>query len=223
MQDAQSATQAPKEHTFKIGTSTVHFIDKPGMCEGIEKDKENFDSILEFLLKYDKINAVCVLLRPNNDRLTVAFRFCVLEVLTHLHKSLEQNLLFCFTNSRPTFYRPGDTMPVLEKLLAEHNIDIKLDNTRYFFDNEAFRFLACLKNGVRFDEDERQMFSKSWGKSLTTSKKLIERVKELPAHDTKKTLSLNEARNIILILNKPMVETLQLINNNKKSVETVKK
>ena len=50
----------------------------------------------------------------------------------------------------------------------------------------------------------------------------VESVKELPAHDTKKTLSLNEARNIILILNKPMVETLQLINNNKKSVETVK-
>ena len=98
MQDGQSATQAPKEHTFKIGTSTVHFIDTPGMCDvrGIEKDKENFDSILEFLLKYDKINAVCVLLRPNNARLTVAFRFCVLELLTHLNKSLEKKSSFLF-------------------------------------------------------------------------------------------------------------------------------
>lgn len=56
-----------------------HLIDTPGIgdCRGIEKDKENFDNILAFLTCYDKINAVVVLLKPNNARLTVAFKFCV--------------------------------------------------------------------------------------------------------------------------------------------------
>ena len=32
-----------------------------------------------FLTCYDKINAVVVLLKPNNSRMSLAFRFCVLE------------------------------------------------------------------------------------------------------------------------------------------------
>ena len=164
-------------------------IDTPGIGDvrGTLKDKENVDNILAFLLKYEQINAVCFLLKPNNSRLTVAFRFCVLELLTHLHKSLEHNLLFCFTNSRSTFYRPRDTMPVLEQLLTEHKVGLTLDNTNYFcFDNETFRFLACLKNEVHFDEDERQMFSKSWEKSLKTTDRLLKCVAELIPHDIKK-------------------------------------
>ena len=225
LQDGQSATQTPTEYVFKTAKSVIHFIDTPGVGDvrGNQKDKENFDNILTFLLAYEKINGVCVLLKSNSSRLTVAFRFCVLELLTHLHKSLEQNLLFCFTNSRASCYKPGDTLPVLKRLLAENNIGLKLDNTRYFcFDNEAFRFLACLKNGVKLDDEERGMLSKSWEKSFETTEKLIKTVKNLYPHDTKKTVSMNEARNIILALNMPMAGTLSLINNNKKAVESVK-
>jgi hypothetical protein len=49
------------------------------------------------------------------------------------------------------------------------------------------------------------------------------RVKDLPPHKTKKTLSLNEAKNIILALSKPMAETLKVIDNNKKRVKSVQK
>ena len=222
----ESATQGPQEYIFQTASSIVHLIDTPGIGDvrGTWQDKENFDNILSFLLNYEKINAVCVLLKPNNSRLTVSFRFCVLELLTHLHKSLEKNLLFCFTNSRSTFYRPGDTMPVLKKLLADNNIDVALDNSRYFcFDNEAFRFLACLKNRVEFDDDEKEMFSKSWEKTLKTTEKLFECVRDLPPHKTKNTLSMNEARNIILALTKPMAEIVQLIDDNKRKVKSVKK
>ena len=142
LSSGQSATQFPQDYRLETSTSIFHLIDTPGIgdCRGIEKDKENFDNILAFLTCYDKINAVVVLLKPNNARLTVAFKFCVLELLTHLHKSLVSNIMFAFTNSRGTFYRPGDSLPVLKKLLDENSIGIDVSPSNYFcFDNEAFR------------------------------------------------------------------------------------
>ena len=52
-----------------------------GDCREIEKDRENFENILAFLTCYNKLNAVVVLLKPNNATLTVAFQFCVLELI----------------------------------------------------------------------------------------------------------------------------------------------
>ena len=141
--DGESATQFPREYSIETETTRYHLIDTPGIGDsrGIDQDKENFDNILAFLTSYDKINAVVVLLKPNNGRLTIAFKYCVLELLTHLHKSLVTNIIFAFTNSRGTFYRPGDTLPALKRLLKDKKIDITLSPETYFcFDNEAFRY-----------------------------------------------------------------------------------
>ena len=128
----ESATQFPQEYIFESGI---------GDSRGIDQDKENFANTLDFLQCFDKISAVIVLLKPNNARLTVAFKFCILELLTHLHKSLVSNIMFAFTNSRGTFYRPGDTLPALKKLLNEKQISIDVSKENYFcFDNEAFRY-----------------------------------------------------------------------------------
>ena len=135
---------------FETDTRRYHLIDTPGIgdCRGTGKDKENFENILQFLTLYNKINAVVVLLKPNNPRLTVAFRFCVLELLTHLHKSLASNIIFAFTNSRGTFYKPGDSLPVLKELLQEYNLEIDVSPSNYFcFDNEAFRYLLLYPYG----------------------------------------------------------------------------
>ena len=75
LQAGESATQYPQEYIFETLSSTVHLIDTPGIGDvrGTWQDKENFDNILSFLLNYEKINAVCMLLKPNNSRLTVSF------------------------------------------------------------------------------------------------------------------------------------------------------
>ena len=141
----QSATQFPREYIFETEIAKFHLIDTPGIGDsrGIDKDKEHFEEIMAFLNIYDKIHAVVVLLKPNNARLTVAFRFCVLELLRHLHKSLQSNITFAFTNSRGTFYEPGDTLPVLKEFLEENNLKIDVSPSNYFcFDNEAFRYLS---------------------------------------------------------------------------------
>ena len=139
----ESATQFPQEYIFESDTVRFHLIDTPGIGDsrGIDQDKKHFANTLDFLQYFDKISAVVVLLKPNFARLTVAFRFCVLELLTHLHKSLVSNIMFAFTNSRGTFYRPGDTLPALKKFLNENQISIDVSKENYFcFDNEAFRY-----------------------------------------------------------------------------------
>ena len=44
----------------------------------------------------------------------------------------------------------------------------------------------------------------------------------MPLHETKKTLSLNEARNFIVVLSKPMGEAVELIDKNSKEIEKLK-
>ena len=143
--DGQSATQFPREYVIETDTTNFHLIDTPGIGDGrgIEQDEENFDNILAFLTRYEKINAIVMLLKPNNTRLTTAFKFCVVELLSHLHKSVVSNIIFAFTNTRGTLYRPGESLPVLNKLLKEYNIGINLSSSSYFcFDNEAFRYYS---------------------------------------------------------------------------------
>lgn len=85
-----------------------------------------------------------------------------------------------------------------------------------------YRFLACLKKEIEFEEDEIDLYSKSWTKSRDTTIKLFERVMKVKPHETTKTLSLNEARNYVLALSKPMEEAVGLINANLRAVERQK-
>ena len=91
----QSSTQYPRSFVFETETRLVRLIDTPGIGDtrGIEYDKQNFDNTMKYLANFDDLHAVCILLKPNNARLTVMFRFCVQELLTHLHKDASKNII----------------------------------------------------------------------------------------------------------------------------------
>ena len=214
----QSATQFPKTYTLPYGETLVRLIDTPGIGDtrGIEKDKENFQNIMSHLSCYDEVHGICILLKPNNARLTVMFKFCIKELLTHLHRDACRNIVFCFTNSRSTFYRPGDTMPALQQLVSENKeVVINLSpETVYCIDNEAVRFLAAFKQGIVFSDKEQRDFSESWETSVTENRRLIDFISHLTPHKIKNTLSLNDSRRIILALTKPLAEMTRTIQNN---------
>ena len=136
---------------------TINLIDTPGIGDtrGVSQDKKNMVDILSHIGYYNELHAIFIMLKPNDSRLTIVLRFCVQELLSHLHKDAAKNIAFIFTNSRSTFYQPGETLPNLKKLLKEltnESTGFKLEalNANIFcFDNEAFRFLACLLQGVQ--------------------------------------------------------------------------
>ena len=221
----RSNTKQPQSYTFtRDNGQVINLIDTPGLCDTDNIDEENFKNILSHIKRYNSIHAICILLKPNNARLTVIFRYCINELLTHFHKGAVDNIIFCFTNSRSTFYCPGDTLPPLQKLLKEHKLDI-LDtkNARtermYCFDNEAFRFLAILKNGIEMSPDQFKDYCNSWNQSVTETNRLFSKILNLVGHRTKQTLNINQARDIILRMAKPLAEITQTIN---KSITAIK-
>lgn len=73
--------------------------------------------ILSAISDFDHIHAICLLMRSNDARLTVNLSYCLSELLLRLHREAVDNICFFFTNSRGTFYRPGDSLTVLQVFL----------------------------------------------------------------------------------------------------------
>jgi GTPase SAR1 family protein len=208
-----SATQTTSIYPVKLGETLVRLIDTPGIGDtrGVEKDKENMADILAKLKYFPKLHGILILLKPNDSRLTVMFRFCVKELLTHLHRDAARNMVFGFTNTRISNYTPGDTFKPLERLLQEHS-DVGLTLSRhtvYCFDSESFRFLAADKQGTRMDNEED--FRRSWQHSEGEARRLVQHFQSMPPHLVKSTLSLNRTRELIHQLTIPMANISRTI------------
>ena len=223
----QSATQDCKVYYFTLKDDTVvRLIDTPGIGDtrGVDQDQKNFENILSILSVHDELHGICILLKPNNARMNIVFQYCIKELLTYLHRDASKNIMFCFTNSRGTFYRPGDTMPVLKTLLNENpDVPIPLSpHTVYCYDSEAYRFLAAIKNKsnpVHFPDDERENFSTSWKKSSDETMRMMKHISQLTPHPIKSTINLNSARKLVQQLTRPMAEITRNINTNKTILE----
>ena len=225
----QSATQSPRTYRFSNDDVTVRLIDTPGVGDtrGIDQDKENFRNILSHIARYNTLNGICILLKPNNARLDITFKYCIKELLANLHKDARHNIVFCFTNARSTLYRPGDTLTPLRKLLEESKADIDTNNyTMYCIDNEAVRYLAAVKAGVTFSREHQLEFCKSWVKSVMATDRLIEHIAERTPHLIKDMLTINNARRMINGLIRPLAmitaniqENLSAIANKKSDLD----
>ncbi|KAK9880706.1 hypothetical protein WA026_013032 [Henosepilachna vigintioctopunctata] len=225
----KSATQDPRTYTFPISNAEkfICLIDTPGIGDtrGIDQDAINCQKIIDFIAPLKVIHGILFLLKPNSTKITVLFEFCMKQILSRLEKSASNNLLFTFTNTRGTCYRPGETLPCLRGVLEDISkrppyVKIPLGKENIFcLDNEAFRYLAAIANGVQFTQRERQYFAESWEKSAEESWRMIIRIigddrnKPLEPHQVEHTICVNEARNVINQLKQPMADITHLIQD----------
>ena len=98
----QSSTQNPKDYAFRHDNILVHLIDTPGIGDtrGIEQDKANMKSIMDFLSQpqYKKIHGICILIKPMESYLEKnkhSFEYCLKELLAQFHRSALHNIVFC--------------------------------------------------------------------------------------------------------------------------------
>uniref|UniRef100_A0AC34FEW1 G domain-containing protein n=1 Tax=Panagrolaimus sp. ES5 TaxID=591445 RepID=A0AC34FEW1_9BILA len=218
---AFSSTQAPKVYSFKYKNATLNVIDVPGIgdCSGVEKDSKNIKAILNTVALFKELHAVCILIKATDNKMNTSFRYCLSELLMHLHKNALNNTVFVITNTRGSDYRPGDSLTALrqflENLKQEKGINVPLDrDTIYCIDNEAFRFQCAHFQHRQFRDVNSEAYEKSWDKSREATFRLIERMKHLRPHKTQETLSINEARAIILTLTPPLAIITGIIQNN---------
>ena len=224
-----SCTQQCRSFVFEVGERNLRIIDTPGIGDtrGLDYDTKNFDDILAFISQYEHLNGVCILLKPNEERLHILFKFCINELLRHLHQNARENIIFVFTNVRTTFYKPGGTSRVLRALLNKHkeeqNVEVPftMDNT-ILLDNEGFRYLALRQNGIELSSEHRLSFENSWDYSVREYSKLMGHIAKCPLHAVSNTLSLNEAEQLIRKLTRPIAETTRLIEQNLQLAEKQK-
>jgi ribosome biogenesis GTPase A len=209
----QSATQKAVVYPLYLDGTLVRLIDTPGIgvTRGIDQDRQNMVDILSVLRNYDKLHGILILLKPNNARLGVMFKFCVKELLTHLHRSAAHNMVFGFTNTRGSNFQPGDTFVPLQTLLHEYRDVVPSlcrDNV-YCFDSESFRYLAAKKKGVEMGNLED--YRRSWEHSSGEAQRVLTYFGGLKPHQVQATLSLNETRYLIAQMIAPMAHISQVI------------
>ncbi|CAF5149592.1 unnamed protein product, partial [Rotaria sp. Silwood1] len=144
----QSVTQHCRSYIFDLNERLrLRLIDSPGIGDtrGFEQDEISMNHVLTYINQLSHLNAICLLLKPINSKLDVFFRSCIRQLLTYLTPNGYGNIIFCFTNSRSTFYGPGNTGFLLKKMLKQdefNGIQFEKKNT-FCVDSETFRYLAA--------------------------------------------------------------------------------
>ncbi|KAI4462507.1 50s ribosome-binding gtpase [Holotrichia oblita] len=212
----ESATRNIQSYLLNYNQNKIRLIDTPGIADtrGMVYDEENTEKLLSYIGELDHLNAICILLKPNNSRFSVLFNYCLKHILLRLDRRTQTNIVFLFTNSRSSFYTPGDTYLPLKTMLDQmktRNFIIPFNNSNTFcIDNESFRYLAAKSKGIFFDENDVEEFKRSWDKSADTFKRMIDYIVDLPAAPMKGVVSINESRRLIGRLGKSIIQLLTL-------------
>ncbi|CAF3188088.1 unnamed protein product [Rotaria sp. Silwood2] len=218
----QSVTQHCRSYVFSIyNTETkIRIIDTPGMGDtrGLTQDDFNLQHIISFISNLSHLNAICILLKPNESRLNIILRSYFDRLLNFLGENACHNIVFCFTNSRATFFAPGNTAPLLKKMISSSpikDIPFKKSNT-FCFDSESFRYLVALQNGIEFDEYQKNEYQQSWTNSVTESNRLLQYFcgEELKSYSQNEWRSMEHAQFKINQMIRPMLETTRNLFRN---------
>ncbi|KAI1696185.1 hypothetical protein DdX_19173 [Ditylenchus destructor] len=219
----ESSTMFPQSYEFMWGNRKVRFIDTPGIGDsrGLPQNKIHLANIFRYIEEHQfrNLSAIIILMKPNEKVFTPAFMYCISELFTHLPKRCAENVLFGFTATRPFHYQIAATLTPLQQFLAtlkeRQNVSLEVSkDTAFCFDNEAFRFLfaALPENGITFTNDARKHYAASWGQSVKETLRFLDRVSSLTPFGTTDMLSLNEARQYISVLTKPLALISDMID-----------
>lgn len=170
----QLVTQRCYKYIFDLPRNNgkkLCIIDTPSLEDGYEFGQH----ILDYVNTLGHLNAVCFLLLPDASRLSTSFQSCFAQLMNRLGRNFRENIIFCFTNALMTLSDPGTTAALLRKMftsLQMNDIPFSRNNT-FFFENESFRYLLAVKNGIDFTDDDEAGYTASWPESVIESNRLL--------------------------------------------------
>lgn len=208
-------------YSIRYKNYNLQLIDTPGFGRGVEDDANSVREILDYIRDFDRIHGICVILKSHEPEINIpTFQFCNKEILGLLHKNLTNNVVFCSTFIPSVSSKPGNTLAMLEHILAENKL---LDKKMFYsFDIEFYDYF--LKRSIDDDDfcgyepEETNIYKKGWDATVNETARLLNFVCSLEPQDVKETLSLNESRNMIDNLMGPISCAL---GDTEKSIKTV--
>ena len=222
----QAVTQHCRSYVFTLKNDgnesgkKLRIIDTPGIgdARGLAQDDINMQHILSYINNFTHLNAICILMKPNNARLNIFFRSCFAQLFDMFGENIRDKIIFCFTNARATFYTPGNTAPLLKKMLESlpvKEIPFNKENT-FCFDSESFRYLVAVQNEIEFNGIEEKEYEESWNKSSTESKRFLRyiRTKTTELLYPNESKSTKHAQLKISLMLRPILETMRNILRN---------
>uniref|UniRef100_A0AC34G330 G domain-containing protein n=1 Tax=Panagrolaimus sp. ES5 TaxID=591445 RepID=A0AC34G330_9BILA len=202
---SQSRTKKPKVYSFECNGEVLNFVDTPGIgdCEGVEKDDENTRMILTALTAFPKLHGICILLKSPDSKLTEYCKYCLTEMLMYIHNDAIKNIVFVFTHTGFYSYKPGAARLMLKdylNYLKDKKPGLQLTEKFFCIESEAFLHQCLYNKNPEYCEKRLSVVEESWDHSRKTAFEILRYFKNLEPHTVKDSITVNEARALILVL-----------------------
>jgi len=224
----ESVTRMPDEYIFHYEDMQINLIDTPGLMDtrntrGHDKDKEHVNNILRLLSAYDKIHAICILLKASETRLSRNLTYILTELLRHLDKGACNNVIFIFTYGA---CKPDEIQLILQKFLTENKLNIPLPPTKqtmYVFDNQAVNYLVKCKNKIEQSEDDDDDAMIHWKRAVRSTTAMLKYIRSLRPHALAGINTIHNAEQTTDVLSRLVLQTLMCISKDQDVLEQQKK
>ena len=218
----ESQTSMPASYVFVEQDRRYCIIDTPGVGDtnGIDADKMNCQSVIDYLSTFNKLDSIVVLVRSTSCRVTPHFVYFIGEFLSNLHKDASKNICFCFTCSRCTGFRAGDAYAAIKKVV-EPIEGLEIDSSNSFFvDCEFVRSIAITQSGILLSKFDEAVAENSWDRFSKELRRLLSRAVEQRPYDVKSMISIAKARRLIVELDRPLTDISETIRINLELIES---
>ena len=225
----ESVTQNANEYVFQYKETVINFIDTPGLLDTSDAETSNHDTdeqhvnnIFKLLSWYKQIDAIFILMKASENRLSYSFQYTLTEIFRRLDRKACDNVVFVFTNAASTEYQPGEIQLILQRFLENRKLSIVLPPNKptiHCFENDAMKYLAECNYQNRQDkkeaqkEDDARKTAKesSWHRSVESTQALLRYVSSLKPHSLDAIMSITEATNIVSTMSRLLLDTMMCI------------
>jgi len=96
----KSKTSRAQTYTFSNDKYDVTLIDTPGLgdTDGVEQDIKNAQEIIKGLSPFASFNAICILIKMSENRLTPYFLYYIKEFQKMLTQNVKDNIIICLSH-----------------------------------------------------------------------------------------------------------------------------
>jgi len=210
----ESVTKMPNEYVFPYEYFQLNLIDTPGLMDTQDTsdhsvDKEHVNNILRLLSSYDEIQAICILLKSSENRLSNALKYTLTEITKHLDTGAANNVIFIFTYASGTNFNPSKPQAVLRKFMKDNHLNIPLPPNKptiYSVEDAVMDYLAQCKNNIPQTKVNQDDAKRNWERSLNSTVELFDYVCELKPHSVTSINAIYNAEHTIAVLSELVLE-----------------